>query len=85
MKQLFYLFFFVAIPFLYGQDKGTVPKYGKMIFSVEKNVFSNQKLDSSIQLKKPVVVNMFKDMFKEITLAQGVAHDTVALNKHIEN
>ncbi|MCK0155955.1 hypothetical protein MWU65_02110 [Cellulophaga sp. F20128] len=51
MKQLFYLFFFVAIPFLYGQDKGTVPKYGKMIFSVEKNVFSNQKLDSSIQLK----------------------------------
>ncbi|MCK0155954.1 hypothetical protein MWU65_02105 [Cellulophaga sp. F20128] len=24
-------------------------------------------------------------MFKEITLAQGVAHDTVALNKHIEN
>lgn len=84
MKQTLYLVVLFTFTFLQGQNKKTSPKNGKIIFSVEQNVYNNQKLDSSIQVKKPVIINMFKEMYNEISLSQGLTPDTIALNKSIE-
>jgi hypothetical protein len=64
MKTIYLIFplYFFAF-YLNAQNRIIIPKQGKMVFKEEIIVVNSQKLDSSLFVKKPMILAMMRDFF----------------------
>ncbi|WP_041557578.1 hypothetical protein [Cellulophaga algicola] len=79
LVSLYFLTWFAS-----GQNQSITPKKGKMIFTEQLVVVNEQKLDSSLQLKKPVILNLFRDMTFDLHRQKGLEIDSSAINLSLE-
>ncbi|SMC42816.1 hypothetical protein [Cellulophaga tyrosinoxydans] len=67
-----------------AQNIAITPKKGKMVFTEQIVVVNEHKLDSSLQQKKPVFINMFRDLTFNLYQKNGVVIDSAAINHNLE-
>jgi hypothetical protein len=85
MKIIFLILqfnFFASL--IYAQNIAIDPKKGKMVFTEQIVVVNEHKLDSSLQLKKPVIIDLFRDMTFDLHRQKGLEIDSSAINHNLE-
>ncbi|GAB1858738.1 hypothetical protein MHTCC0001_35780 [Flavobacteriaceae bacterium MHTCC 0001] len=67
-----------------GQQKSFVPKTGELFFKQEQVIVNNQKLDSTLKYKKPMLFSMLKDFAVLQYRESKLPIDTTAIYKNFE-
>ena len=85
MKIIFLILQFnLFASIVHAQNIAITPKKGKMVFTEQIVVVNEHKLDSSLQLKKSVFINMFRDLTFNLYQKNGIVIDSAAINHNLE-